>query len=176
MTEHAVHHAFDILMIGASEVGRFLLWVAIALLGVKLRRVPGKAVCQMCLAMLLAFLINDVTLKPVVHAPRPFQRDVQARVVGPRPNDYSFPSGHAAASFAGAMALARGWPAGAVIWFALAAFISYTRIYLGVHYPIDVVCGALVGIACGWLAVGRTRWQSPRLHSATASHQPPTAR
>ncbi len=145
-------------MLGASEVGRLLLWLAIALVGVGLRRVPGKAVCQLCLAMLVAFLINDVTLKPVIHAPRPFQRDAQARVVGHRPNDYSFPSGHAAASFAAAVALSRAWPAGTVVWFALAAFIAYTRIYLGVHYPIDAACGALVGIACAWFAIGRTRW------------------
>jgi undecaprenyl-diphosphatase len=168
-----VHHLLDTVMIGASEVGRFLLWLALALLGVGLRRVPGKAACQLCLAMLLTFLINDITLKPVFHAPRPFQRDVLARVVGPRPTDYSFPSGHAAASFGAAVALSRGWPGGTIVWFALAAFISYTRVYLGVHYPVDVVCGAVVGIACGWLAVGRTRWHA--LRAPTANCQAPAA-
>jgi len=156
-----VHHFLDILMLGASETGRLLLWLAIAFVGASLRRMPGKAVCQVCLAMLLAFVINDLTLKPIVHAPRPFQRDGQVRVVGPRPQDYSFPSGHAAASFAAAVALSRAWPAGTAVWFALAALVAYTRIYLGVHYPIDVVAGALAGIACGWFAVGRTRWRRP---------------
>ena len=157
-----MQHSLDVFMIGASEVGRFLLWVTIALAGVVFRRVPGKAFCQLSLAMLLAFVVNDLTLKPLIHAPRPFQRDAHARVIGPRPDDYSFPSGHAASSFAAALALSRGWPAGAVGWFALATFIAYTRVYLGVHYPLDVVCGALVGIACGWLAIGRTRWPPPR--------------
>jgi undecaprenyl-diphosphatase len=155
----------DSLMLGASGAGRLLLWLAIALVGVGLRRVPGKAVCQMCLAMLLAFVINDLTLKPIFHAPRPFQRDAQVRVVGPRPDDYSFPSGHAAASVAAAVALSRAWPAGTIAWFALSAFIAYTRIYLGVHYPIDVVAGAIVGMACGWFAVGRTHWRAPREHA-----------
>lgn len=148
-------------MIGASAAGRLFVWVAIAVGGVVLRRLPGKAFCQMCLAMLLAFVINDLTLKPVIRAPRPFVRNAMARVVGPRPGDYSFPSGHAAASFAAAVALARGWPAGTVAWVTLAGFVSFTRVYLGVHYPVDVVGGALVGIACGLFAVGRTRWRPP---------------
>jgi undecaprenyl-diphosphatase len=156
-----VHHSLDTFMLVASNVGRLLVWLAIAFTGVALRRMPGKAVCQMCLAMLLAFVINDLTLKPVIHAPRPFQRDVHARVIGPKPDDYSFPSGHAAAAFAGAVALSRGWPAATVPGLLLAAFIGYTRLYLGVLDPIDVVGGALVGLACGWFAIGRSRWPRP---------------
>ncbi len=157
-----MHHSLDLFMIGASDLGRFLLWITIGLAGVTLRRMPGKAFCQVCLAMLLAFVINDLALKPALHEPRPFQQDVQARVIGPRPNDYSLPSGHSAASFAAAVALSRAWPGGTAVWFALAAFVAFTRVYLGVHYPHDVIVGALVGIACGWFAIGRTRWHSAR--------------
>ena len=63
--------------------------------------------------------------------------------------DYSFPSGHAAASFAAASALAfsycRHWRPAVV----LAVLISLSRLYLYVHYPSDVLCGALLGILCG---------------------------
>jgi undecaprenyl-diphosphatase len=52
----------------------------------------------------------------------------------------------------------RAWPAGTVFWCALAALNSYSRLYRGVHYPADLVAGALVGLACGWFVVGRTRW------------------
>ncbi len=145
-------------MVALSASGRFLLWAVIAAAGVALGRARGRGVWQMCLAMLLAFLINDVTLKPLVHRLRPYQRDASVSVIGPAPTDYSFPSGHAAATFAAAVALSRAWPAGTVAWYLLAALISYSRLYLGVHYPSDVVAGALVGLACGWFAVGRTRW------------------
>ena len=149
-------------MIALSAVGRLALWLGLGLLGVALGRARGKGIWQMCLAMLLAFLVNDVVLKPLVRSARPFERAVHARVIGPAPRDYSFPSGHAATSFAAALALSRAWPAGALLWFALAALISYSRVYLGVHYPIDLAGGLLVGLACGWFVVGRTRWFSPR--------------
>ncbi len=145
-------------MIAVSAAGRLLIWVAIAFVGVALGRARGKGICQLFMAMLVAFLVNDVALKPLVHRPRPFQQDARVHVIGPAPRDYSFPSGHAAATFAAAVGLSRAWPGGTVAWFLLAALVSYSRLYLGVHYPSDVVAGALVGLACGWFVVGRTRW------------------
>ena len=73
-----------------------------------------------------------------------------------RPTDYSFPSGHTAASFAAASALyfrrSRWWlPAGL-----LAALIATSRLYLYVHFPTDVLGGAALGILSGWLGVRLT--------------------
>jgi membrane-associated phospholipid phosphatase len=63
----------------------------------------------------------------------------------------SFPSAHASTSFAGALAYTRlGLPA--VPLYALAAGLSWSRLYLGVHYPSDVLAGALLGTACAALA------------------------
>jgi undecaprenyl-diphosphatase len=44
------------------------------------------------------------------------------------------------------------WPAGRVLLWLLAVLIAYSRLYLGVHYPIDVAAGALLGLACAWMA------------------------
>ena len=152
-------HPLDALMLALSAVGRAAaVWVAIASVGLATRRAHAMGVWQVALALLLALLVSEVILKPLIHSPRPFDVNSHARVIGARPTDYSFPSGHASSSFAGAVALAQAWPAGRVAWFTLAALIAISRVYLGVHYPIDVVAGILIGLACGYFVVGRTRW------------------
>jgi undecaprenyl-diphosphatase len=65
--------------------------------------------------------------------------------VGARPRDFSFPSGHAAAGFAGALVLGAHAPAFAPVFYALAVAVSLSRVYLGVHYPSDVAFGAFLG-------------------------------
>jgi undecaprenyl-diphosphatase len=91
------------------------------------------------------------TPKPLVHVP----------------HDGSFPSGHATASFACATMLAFSAPRAAPAFFLLAAAIAWSRVYVGVHYPLDVlggaVLGVLVAIALRWLLAGlrRSRREMP---------------
>ena len=69
----------------------------------------------------------------------------------PPPLDASFPSGHTAASFAAVFALKA---AGSPLWkpaLAAAVVMAFSRLYLYVHWPSDVLGGALLGAACGWL-------------------------
>lgn len=76
---------------------------------------------------------------------RPFIAFVKARILGPRPRDFSFPSGHAAAGFAGAVTLAPHAPGWSPLFYFIGVIMALSRVYLGVHYPSDVAFGALLG-------------------------------
>ncbi len=148
-------------MLALTAVGRSGgVWIAIVLAGVALGRLRGWMVLRLFLALVLALVVSELVLKPLVREPRPYERNPQAIVIGSRPGGYSFPSGHATSSFAAAVALSRAWPAGRVAWLVLAALISYSRVYLGVHSPFDVLAGVVIGAACGYLAVAAGRRRS----------------
>jgi len=137
-------------MSAASVVGRGgMVWIAIMATLVIMRSQPLRALLQLCLALLLAAIVVEDVLKPTIHRERPFVAAPQVAVIGGRPDDYSFPSGHAGTSFAGALTLSTLAPGGRAAWWALALLIAYSRVYLGVHYPLDVVAGATIGMACG---------------------------
>jgi undecaprenyl-diphosphatase len=149
------------LFVALSRLGTLgLVWVVIAVVATfVLRR-------RTLLLTALAVWAADLTaygLKLVVDRPRP-HLDPLVRL----PTDPSFPSGHAATSFAGATMLALLVPRLAPGLYALAAAIAFSRVYVGVHYPLDVVAGALLGTAIGWAGaralprLERARPRSPR--------------
>jgi undecaprenyl-diphosphatase len=82
-------------------------------------------------------------------------------VVGPRPTDSSFPSGHSAGSFAAATALAAFYPKDRSMLLALAAGVGFSRTYLGHHFPSDVLVGASMGWLIGKLGARLLRGQEP---------------
>jgi undecaprenyl-diphosphatase len=80
---------------------------------------------------------------------RPSEVYASPRALVHAPHDGSFPSGHATASFACATVLAFYAPRAAPAFFLLAAAIAWSRVYVGVHYPLDAVGGAVLGVAIG---------------------------
>jgi undecaprenyl-diphosphatase len=100
-------------------------------------------------------------IKALSDRPRPFVRYSEPKVLVPRPHDSSFPSGHAATSFAAATILSFAFPKAAPAFIVLAAAVAFSRVYVGVHYPLDVIAGAALGaiVAYGvwWVARRRSR-------------------
>lgn len=103
-------------------------------------------------------------LKAIVDRPRPFAHYAEPKVLVPRPHDASFPSGHAATSFAAATILSFAFPKAAPAFLVLAAAVAYSRVYVGVHYPLDVLAGAALGalVASGLWWLLRRRAASQR--------------
>jgi undecaprenyl-diphosphatase len=78
------------------------------------------------------------------------------------PHSASFPSGHTATAFAAATVLTALVPRAAAVWFVLAAAIAYSRLYVGVHFPLDVAGGVAVGVATALLLLAAVRRRSRR--------------
>ena len=129
-----------------GEFGAVWILLALVLLMRKETRTMGVAVA---VALAVDVLLCNGVLKPLIARPRPFTLRPEIELLVKAPWDYSFPSGHTAASFAAVAALfqqkSRLWIPALV----LGTAIALSRIYLYVHYPSDVLCGVILGILCG---------------------------
>ena len=133
-----------------GDGGIFWICVAIVLICIPKTRKIGFS-CA--LALLIGFLLGNLLLKNIVSRIRPYDLKQDIELLIKRLSDYSFPSGHTLASFEAATVLMikdkrLGIPA-----LILAILIAFSRIYLYVHYPSDVLAGILFGIAFAFLAV-----------------------
>jgi undecaprenyl-diphosphatase len=120
-----------------------------ALMGIVALRYPafGRSVIrQTVLPLLIASGIVEFPIKSYFRRKRPFISIVQAIVVGRKPGTWSFPSGHSAVAFAGAWLLGRHFPNQRALLYAVAGMVAFSRIYLGNHYPGDVVAGSSLGV------------------------------
>ncbi|MCL1903782.1 MAG: phosphatase PAP2 family protein [Oscillospiraceae bacterium] len=144
----------DVLMQIVTHIGDYgLIWLitAIVLIAIKKHRACGII---MAVSLLLCLLIGNIMLKPLIARPRPFSENSTITLLIAPPSDYSFPSGHTMSSFAATTvlflsSLGRYIKIPALI---LSTTIAFSRLYLYVHYPSDVLAGALMGIICGVIA------------------------
>ena len=142
----------DAMMCGITRLGDAgIIWILLCIVLLVLPKTRKSGVILMA-ALLVDLVICNGILKPLVHRIRPFDVKTGIELLVKRPTDYSFPSGHTAASFASVMALylageKRLWIPALV----LAVLIAFSRLYLYVHYPTDVLGGVVAGLAAGAL-------------------------
>ena len=142
----------DAMMCGITRLGDVgIIWILLCIVLLVLPKTRKSGVILMA-ALLVDLVICNGILKPLVHRIRPFDVRTGIELLVKRPTDFSFPSGHTAASFASVMAL---YLAGEKkIWISslgLAVLIAFSRLYLYVHYPTDVLGGVVAGLAEGAL-------------------------
>src|ERR671930_900097 len=132
-----------------------LAWIVLAfVVCLVTRRGLAAAVGWAVLVAVVTFAADAVSfgVKDLVHRTRPFDAHPQTPPLYVA-HSSSFPAGHAATAFAGALLLSYLAPRAAPLFVLLATAIGYSRVYVGVHYPGDVVAGALVGVLCGLVAL-----------------------
>jgi undecaprenyl-diphosphatase len=142
--------------------GSALVWLVIAFAIALLWRRPwifGQVALAAGIANLSAY-----GLKALIPRERPSTVYAQPEPLVHAPHDHSFPSGHASMAFASATTLTFFAPRLAPAFFVLAAAIAWSRVYVGVHYPLDVLGGAVLGvlIAIALRMLARALRRSPR--------------
>jgi undecaprenyl-diphosphatase len=144
-------------MLFASAIGAagFIWWVTALITAV----FPHKraAAWRMILAIAFTYAVNDFLLKPIFDWPRPYQSDPSITVIDARPRTSAFPSGHAAMAVAGALTGSQLLSRSAWVWWPLAAIVAVSRVYIGVHWPSDVIAGWAVGMATACFILGGLR-------------------
>lgn len=140
-------------------------WYAVMGLASLRKRGTGTSLLrEAAVPMLISSSLVEFPIKNYFKRRRPFITIIQAVVIGKKPGNYSFPSGHSAAAFAGAWLLSRKYPRWSPLAYLMAGLVGFSRMYLGDHYPGDVLSGSTLGIlfAMTFNWVFRRRGQKPR--------------
>lgn len=129
-----------------------IFWILLSLLLICYPK-TRKCGLTMALALAAALVLGNFILKPGVARLRPFLADTSIALLIPPPEDFSFPSGHTYAGIASAIVLWRyNWKVG-IPAMVLAILIAFSRMYLQVHFPTDILGGVILGILCAALAI-----------------------
>ena len=136
----------DVLMKGATMLGEHgivsILLGIILIIIAKTRRTG----IEVLLSVALAYIVANLIIKNAVARVRPYDAYAFLIPAVTKPHDFSFPSGHTVNAFAAAVAVFLNHKKVGIIALILAALVAFSRLYVGVHYPTDVLVGMAIGI------------------------------
>ncbi|MDU1912115.1 phosphatase PAP2 family protein [Fusobacterium sp.] len=133
-----------------GSLGIFWITLACFLILIKKYRRIGITIF---ISIFLCALIGNIILKPLIKRIRPFDLVYFTQLLISAPKDFSFPSGHTMASFASATIIISQNKKWGIYAFILAFLIGFSRLYLFVHFPSDVIIGAIIGSILGIFSI-----------------------
>ncbi len=143
-------------------------WIALTVIGLIPKR-TRKYACMSAIALVLCLLLGNMLMKPLIARIRPYDIQTGIQLLVEKPHDYAFPSGHTQASFAAATVIFFMHKRYGIAALIFASLIAFSRLYLFVHYPTDVLAGICFGVLYAWIG----RWiveailkKHPRIRSA----------
>ena len=141
----------DLLMPAITTLGNSgLIWIILAGILIIMPKYRKVGVAVMA-GLVLEVICCNLVLKPLVARIRPCDVNTAVQLLIARPDDFSFPSGHTGASSAAVSAF---YASRSRLWMPLlilAVLIAFSRLYLYVHYPSDILAGVVIGIMAGWI-------------------------
>ena len=139
----------DGIFVFVSEVGnKGILWIIITVIFLMFNKTRKAGICC-AISLIMCLAVGNGILKPVIGRIRPYDFDTSLKIIIPMLSDASFPSGHTLAAFAFASSASIHLRKYRLVFFAAATLMGISRIYLCVHYPTDVIAGAVIGYGFG---------------------------
>lgn len=138
----------DPIMVFLSRIGNYgLIWIVVSVCLLISKKHRRWGVLLLC-ALAVTTLTGEFILKNIVCRHRPFVTDHTFSLLIPEPSGFSFPSVHSAAAFCAATVLWKWKHKAGAAAFILASLIAFSRMYLYVHFPTDVLGGIALGVVC----------------------------
>lgn len=129
-----------------------IIWITLGII-LLINSKTRKIGLTLLLALALTSFMGEAVIKNIVCRDRPFLNIEGIKLIIEAPTSYSFPSGHTASSFAAATVLGYYFRKYAVVFYSFAALMAFSRLYLFVHYPTDILGGILLGICCSLIMI-----------------------
>jgi undecaprenyl-diphosphatase len=133
-----------------------MIWIVLGMVLLCFRKTRTCGICVL-ICLLVDCILGERILKHIFCRQRPCVIQPISDMLIAAPHSYSFPSGHTASSFTAATAIFLCHKRAGAVALCAAAIIGFSRLYLYVHFPTDVLCGALLGIGVAALLTPRLR-------------------
>lgn len=157
---------FDVVMPMVTSFGNFKYILAAVTVFLFFNSAKTRSVA---IAIGIAILLSDQTgnqLKHLVERPRPCKELLDIHLLAGCSSSFSFPSNHSANMFASALILSWKYRKLTALFFFAAFTVAFSRVYIGVHYPFDVIGGAVIGLLSGTVALTCEHWYLPKISSS----------